>query len=407
MPTFTYKARDRSGQAVTGKIEAQSEKEIFKDLSELGYFVSSIKPKGRSAWDGVSGVRGKVSAVDLIFFTRQLAAMLDAGIPINTGLNIIANQGEGKTMVQVAKRLRQNVEEGMGIAQAMGNESNVFDRSYIAMVEVGESGGKIAEMLNRLADLLELKQERRAKVKAAVTYPVILVIAATIGITFLVVFVFPMFVKIFEKANVALPLPTRILIGVSNFVRGYWWALLGGSGGVVIFATKYAKTLSGRLFFDRIKLKLPIFGNLFRKVAVSAFAHSYRALNVSGVPLVTTLRLVAEAVGNSVIAQAIEKARIRISEGSSIASSFGESRQFPGIVVEMISVGEESGKMDEMLSKISQYYDKEVDYVISKLTTTLEPILLAAMGAVVAIMYLSLIMPMTQLLKVIRGGGLG
>lgn len=407
MPTYTYRVRDKKGELVTGEIEAESEKRVFSDLSESGYFVSSIKPKGRSPWRGVSGLTGRVSAVDLIVFTRQLAAMLDAGIPINTSLNVIANQKEGKTMVQIAKRLRQNLEEGMDLAQAMGNESKVFDRSYIAMVEVGESSGKIAEMLSRLADLLEQKQERKTKVKAAVTYPIILVIAATLGITFLVVFVFPLFIKIFEKANVILPLPTRILIGVSNFVRGYWWALLGSLGGLVILARRYARTLSGKLFFDAIKLKLPIFGNLFRKVAISAFAHSYKALNVSGIPLVTTLKLVGEVVGNNVIARAIEKARIRITEGSSITLAFGETGQFPGIMMQMISAGEESGKMDEMLLKISQYYDKEVDYVISKLSTTLEPILLAVMGVVVAIMYLSLIMPMTQLLKVIRAGGLG
>jgi len=176
---------------------------------------------------------------------------------------------------------------------------------------------------------------------------------------------------------------------------------------VVLFVKKYRKAPSGRLLFDRIKLKLPIFGSLFRKVAISAFAHSYRALNLSGVPLVTTLRLVEEVVGNKAIARAIEKVRIKVGEGSDIASPFRESGEFPGMVVQMISVGEESGKMDEMLLKISQYYDKEVNYVISKLTTVLEPILLAVMGAVVAIMYLSLIMPMTQLLKVIRAGGLG
>ncbi len=407
MPTYTYKVRDKRGRKITKEIEAQSQKEVFRNLTESGYFVSSIRQKGPSPWRSLSGLGGRVSAVDLIVFTRQLAALLDAGIPLNTSLNVIANQGESKTMVQVAGRLRQNIEEGMGLAQAMESESNVFDKSYVAMLEVGESGGKIAEVLNRLADLLELKQERRTKVKAAVTYPVILVIAATLGITFLIVFVFPMFVKIFEKANIVLPLPTRILIGVSNLVRGYWWAILGSLAGIVIFAKRYAKTLSGRLFFDRIKLRLPIFGNLFRKVAVSAFAHTYRALNVSGIPLITTLKLVGQAVGNSVIAQAIEKARVKIVEGGSIASSFRESGQFPGMVVQMISTGEESGKIDEMLLKISQYYDKEVNYVISKLSTTLEPILLAVMGAVVAIMYLSLIMPMTQLMKVIRAGGMG
>ncbi len=407
MPTYTYRVRDKRGEAITGQIEARSQKEVFKDLSESGYLVSSIKLKGHSPWRGLSGWGGRVSTVDLIVFTHQLAAMLDSGIPINTSLDVIANQGENKTMVQVARRLRQSIEGGMGLAQAMSNEPKVFDRSYVAMLEVGESGGKIAEVLNRLADLLELKQERKTKVKAAVSYPVILVIAATLGITFLIVFVFPMFVKIFEKANVTLPLPTRILIGVSNLVRGYWWAILGSLTGIVIFAKRYAKTLSGRLFFDGIKLRLPIFGNLFRKVAVSAFAHSYRALNMSGVPLVTTLKLVETVVGNSVIAQAIEKARIRISEGDSIALTFRQSGQFPGMVVQMISTGEESGKMDEMLLKISQYYDKEVNYVISKLSTTLEPIMLAMMGAVVAIMFLSLVMPMTQLMKVIRAGGLG
>lgn len=407
MPAYTYKARDNTGRVVTGEMEAQSQREVFRELIESGYLVSRIKQRGGFSWGTLSGLGSRVPAVDLIVFTRQLAAMLDAGIPLNTSLNVIGGQGRNKRMVQVAKQLRQSVEEGMDLAQAMRNHPNAFEVGYVAMLEVGESGGKMAEVLDRLADLLELKHERKAKVKTAVSYPLILLIAATLGILFLIVFVFPLFIRIFERANVILPLPTRILIGVSNLVRGYWWIFLGGLSGSAIFAKSYARTLSGRLMFDKMKLKIPVLGDLLRKVAISAFAHSYRALNASGVPLVTTLKLVAQAVGNSVIAQTIEKARARIAEGGSIAQSFQESGQFPEMVLQMISTGEESGKMDHMLAKISQYCDREVDYVISKLTTTLEPILLVVMGAVVAIMYLSLIMPMTQLLKVIRAGGLG
>ena len=407
MPIYTYKVKDEFGTAICGEKESVSEIELLNNLTSLGYFVLNIRTKNRSLWASIGQLGQKIQPVDLIIFTRQLATLLDAGIPINNSLAILSQQVENKLLARVGQKIKSDIESGLTLSEALKKHPKIFDSTYQAMVEAGETGGMVAESLEKLASLSEITHDRKTKVKSAITYPAILVLAAIFGIGFLVLFVFPLFAKIFSRAKIVLPLPTRILIFISTLVRENWIFILSGSLILFFVLTRYFKTKSGKWKFDSLKLKLPIFGNLFRKSSMSSFAHTFGALNRTGIPIVKSLEIVSKVVGNVVIRKAIEDARDKISQGQTISQPFKDSGQFPPMVVHMLSVGEESGKMDDMLKKVTEYYDRDLDYTISKLTTSLEPILIAGMGFVVAFMYLSLILPMFQLLKVIRAGGLG
>ncbi len=407
MPVYIYRAKDQSGNTIKGEAESSSRLELFKKLSTSGYFVCSIKGKDKNLFERMSRWGQKPKAADLIIFTRQFSTLLDAGIPINTSLSMISDQIENQRLAQTVQKIRTDIESGANLGDALKKFPEMFNSTYIAMVEAGETGGMISESLNRLATLSEVIHERKNKIKSALTYPVILMTAASLAIAFLVTIVFPLFARIFSRANVPLPLPTFVLIKISQIASSYWWVFFLGA---LILSTAlgyYLKTETGKWNLDKFKLKLPLFGNLFRKASISYFAHTFQAVNQSGIPLTSGLDIVSKVVGNRVISKAIQDARIRVSEGEGIADSFRESGQIPSLPLHMISVGEESGRLDDMLGKISQYYDRDVDYTIGKLTESIQPILMVVMGLVVAFMYMSLILPMLQMLKVIRAGGLG
>jgi type IV pilus assembly protein PilC len=407
MPVYIYKAKDQSGNTVKGEAESSSQLELFKKLSSSGYFVCSIKGKDKNFFEKISWWGQKPKAADLIIFTRQFSTLLDAGIPINTSLSMISDQIENQRLAQAVEKIRTDIESGSNLGEAVRKFPEMFNSTYIAMVEAGETGGMISESLNRLATLSEVIHERKTKIKSALTYPVILVTAAILAIAFLVTIVFPLFARIFSRANVPLPLPTFVLIKISQIASSYWWAFFLGAFVLSTALGYYLKTETGRWNLDKFKLKIPLFGNLFRKTSISYFAHTFQAVNISGIPLTSGLDIVSQVVGNRVISKAIQDARNKVSEGERLADSLRESGQIPSLPLHMISVGEESGRLDDMLGKISQYYDRDVDYTIGKLTESIQPILIVAMGLVVAFMYMSLILPMLQMLKVIRAGGLG
>ncbi|OQX84408.1 MAG: hypothetical protein B6D63_04685 [Candidatus Latescibacteria bacterium 4484_7] len=411
MSLYQYKAIDDRGEEITGMMDSPDEIHVLNHLTAKGLIVSSIKPKGAGSFlDTLKSLgykSSRVSKLDLIIFTRQMASLLDAGIPVNSALRILSKQSAGRSIVELAEDIKEELESGSTITRALMKRRDVFSDSYISMVEAGEAGGMLPEVFSRLATILEIEKERREKIKSAVTYPIILIIAAVGGMTFLVVSVFPTFVKIFTRAHIRLPWTTRSLILVSELVKAYYPIIIGVVIALVVFIRWYSRTEEGQMKIDGLKLKLPIFGPLFEKVAMSTFAHNYRALNSSGIPLSRTLEIVSGTVGNKIISKAILDVIEKIKGGATIARPFEESGCFPPFVVHMISVGEESGRMDEMLDKVSEYYDKEVNYSITKLTNSLEPALIGVMGGVVAFMYLSLITPMMQMMKVARAGGLG
>jgi len=411
MSTFEYIALDDSGEEVRGVLDSPDEIHLLNHLTARGYIVSSINPRGQGLLEKLKGVLehsgAKIKRLDLIIFTRQMASLLNAGIPVNSALRILSKQASSRAVKELSDDVREELEGGSTITQALSKRKDVFSNSYISMVEAGETSGSLPEVFDRLAALLEIEKERMDQVKSAVTYPIILIVSAIAGITFLIVSVFPTFVKIFSKAQIKLPWTTRFLLGASDFIKSCYPVLFIIVIGAIVFLKYYSKSDKGRYVIDSIKLKLPVFGDIFRKVSMSAFAHNYRALNSSGIQLSKTLEIVAGTVGNRVIADAILDAMEKIKGGSTIARPFEESGHFPPLVVHMISTGEESGRMDEMLEKISEYYDKEVNYSIARLTSLIEPMLIAVLGAVVAFMYLSLITPMMQMMKVAKAGGLG
>ena len=407
MPVYVYRAKDQSGNTVKGEVESNSRVQLFKKLSDTGYFVCSIKLKDKKFFDRISSLGQKPKAADLIIFTRQLSTLLDAGIPINTSLGMISDQIENQRLAQAVQKIRADIEAGANLGEALRKFPELFNSTYISMVEAGETGGMISESLNRLATLSEVIHERKNKIKSALTYPVILMAAAALAVAFLVTVVFPLFARIFSRANVPLPLPTAVLIKISQIASSYWWIFFLGAFILSTVIGYYLKTETGRWNLDKLKLKLPLFGNLFRKSSISYFAHTFQAVYKSGIPLTNSLDIVSRVVGNKVISKAIQDARNRVSEGQGIADSLRETGQIPSLPLHMISVGEESGRLDDMLGKIAQYYDRDVDYTIGKLTESIQPILMVVMGLVVAFMYMALIMPMLQMLKVIRAGGLG
>lgn len=407
MPIYNYRVKDRSGLTIAGEMESPSEKLVLEKLKDSDYFVLSIKEKRKAILSSLFQLGKRIDDQDIIIFTRQLCTLLDSGIPINTSLQIISKQIPNPILSDICDKMRSDIENGSTLADAIRKYPLVFDQTFIAIVESGEMGGILGENLERLASVQEKSLQRKSKVKQAMAYPVILLFAAVFGIFFLIMFVFPLFSKIFSRANVELPLPTRVLIGISTFLRGNWFLIFIAIVVLFFLLVKFRKTKKGKFALDRLKLKLPLFGDLFRKASISSFAHTFQALNHAGIPLIKGLEVVSKVVGNLVIQEAILEVKSKIGEGSTIAKPFEQTKEFPQMMVDMISVGEESGRLDDMLDKIALYYDQEVDYKISKLATSLEPILIGVMGFVVAFMYLSLIMPMLQLLKVVRAGGLG
>ncbi len=410
MALFIYKAVDSKGVEVSGEMEFADKIHLLNRLAAMGYFVSSVREKRENGLKRLLEKTGyssfRIGRKSRIIFTRQLASLLEAGIPINTALVLIAKQTGDRGLTGLAQGLRRSIEGGTSISEALGGRKDVFSESYISMVEAGEASGMLAEVFDRLAALEETDNERRESVKSAVTYPVILVVASAAGITFLLVAVFPTFVRIFRDANVSLPVTTRTLIAVSDFVKSNLVWIVASIVTAMLAVKRIYATRRGKKTIDSVKLELPIFGQLLKKTAVSTFAHTYQALNSSGVPVDRSLQIASKSTGNAVMEDAILKARRSISDGSTIADSFEKTGQFPPLMVHMISIGEESGSMDQMLLKLCEYYEKEITYAIAKLTASIEPILIAVMGSVIAFMYLSLITPMMQMMKVAKGGGL-
>ncbi len=407
---YAYTAIDQSGREIMGEAESKSEIQLLNRLAGEGYMVSSLKERREGGFllslEALGYRRHRLGRMGLILFTRQMASLLSAGIPINTALRLFSQQSENEALVELTEGIKGDLEEGSTLSEAMWKRRDVFRDSYVSMVEAGEESGKLDEVFKKLAEVLEVENERREEIKSAVSYPVILIVASVIGVIFLLVAVFPTFIKIFGEAGVTLPWTTRLLVWLSHFIRDNMIIIAAGAVVSIAAARWYVNTDRGRLQFDRIKLKIPVVGNLLRKSAVATFAHMYRALLSSGVSTSRSLYIVSRTVGNAMFRQLIISIRGKIKEGATIAAPFRESGEFPPLVVHMLSVGEESGRMEDMLEKVSEYYEKEVSYAISRLTTMVEPVLIAVMGGVVALMYLSIISPMMQLMKVARAGGL-
>jgi type IV pilus assembly protein PilC len=403
MATFKYSARDASGRVVAGAIEADTEVMVVGKLQEMGFYVTSLEREAPKV-DLRQGLRRlrKVGLRELTVFTRQFATMVNAGLTMVRTLSILEQQTESAKLRQLIGEVRKDVEEGMTLSDALGKHPETFNTLMVNMVRAGEVGGVLDDVLNRIAGFFEKDLALRQKVRAAVTYPAAIFIFAVGIIFFLVFFILPQFIGFFEGLQLTLPLPTRLLIAFTKTVTTYWYVILGLIVIAAYAARMYIHTPGGRMSFDRLKLRVPVFGPLMRKVTVSRFARTLGTLITSGVPIMQALEVVAKAVDNRVVSTAIENVRSSIREGESIALPMQASGLFPPMVVQMTAVGEETGTLDTMLVKVADFYDAEVETTLAQLTSIIEPLLILFLGFTVGFIVLAFYMPLYQIITGIK-----
>ncbi len=404
MPIFMYEAKDANGNLKRDRIEAPNIKTATQKLQESRYAVINIREKTDAAAQGgiasaLSGLR-KVDEQALTVFSRQFATMINAGLAMVRCLDILAEQTEDKKLQQTLVQIRRDVEGGSTLSNSLAKHPDVFSTLYISMVKAGEMGGVLDEVLDRLAGFMEKDYNLKKKVKAALTYPVVILVLAVGIVIFLVTYILPTFVTLFEGMNLTLPLPTQILMGITKAFQnvGAVAIIIIGTILAIMFFNRYVKTPTGKKQYDLLKLNVPVFGLLNKKVSISRFCRTLGTLLSSGVPIMQALEIVGKASGNEIIAQTVGKVRESIREGESIASPLGASGLFPPMVTQMVAVGEETGNLDAMLSKIADFYDTEVEYMLSSLTSMLEPIMIVGMGGIVGFIVVSVFLPLYQLI---------
>ncbi|MEI6310033.1 MAG: type II secretion system F family protein [bacterium] len=402
MPQFEYQARDGRGTLAKGFIEASDSRSAAARLRLQGLTILTLAPKKSGSFLTMKLTADKVGIKDLALFTRQFGTMLRSGISATRCLSVLDDQATNKYFKQVIQNIRKDIESGLSLSASMVRYPNVFSNLYTQMIAAGELGGNLEETLERLADFGEKDLALRGKIKNALMYPGILLVLSLGVIILLVTTVVPTFAGMLNTMNIDLPLPTRILMGFSELLLGYWWALLLVFGGAFYLFSRYLKSPRGRIEFNRFTLKLPVLGPLNQKSALSRFTRTLSTLIKAGVPLLQALEITARAVDNAVYEEEILRIRHGVQGGDRIAVQMGQSKLFPSLVVQMTTAGEESGQLEQMLNKVSDFYDQEVDYVVNNLTATLEPLMLVFMGGIIAFIMLSLFLPYFSLLGGIK-----
>jgi type IV pilus assembly protein PilC len=346
--------------------------------------------------------RGRIKTRDMVVFTRQFSTMINAGLPLVQALDILAKQTENKALAAVTREVVFDVESGNTVADALAKHPNAFSELYVNMVAAGEAGGILDTILMRLATFLEKSDALARKVKGAMIYPGVILSVAVIAVGVLLTFVIPVFREMFASVGLALPFPTRVVIGLSDFLRGYWYAIAGVIIGGIWLLRRYYRTSSGRLAIDSMLLKVPVLGDVLRKSAVSRFSRTLGTLIGSGVAILDGLEITAKTAGNRVIQDAIMASRASIAGGETIAGPLQKSNVFPPMVISMIAVGEQTGGLDEMLTKIADFYDEEVDAAVSGLLALLEPVMIVFLGVVVGGMVVAMYLPIFDMINAVQ-----
>ncbi len=403
MPLFEYKAINDAGKTVTGTMEAGYASAVSDYLSNQNFMPLKISEKKQSKMNfSIGGGARKVGTQEVITFTKQLVTLLRAGVPIISALEAISEQTESQSLKDVISRIHDDVEGGSNFSNALSKHPAAFDEMYVNSVRAGEAGGVLDQVLARIGALMTYEVEIRSRVKGAMRYPIIVIVGIFTAFGFLMTFVVPRFMDIFARSGAELPLPTRILINISTFMQNYWIVILAGIFGMIIGFFYYIKTPAGRMQWDRYKLSIPIFGQLFLKTSMSRFAHMFETLNKSGLPILQTMEIVSKTLGNVYIGKELEKIGQGIEKGRGISKPLAESKLFPPLVVRMIAVGEQSGSLDEMLKNVSDHYDNEVNHLIQNLVGLIEPILTVTIGAMVLLLALGIFMPMWGMMNAVR-----
>ncbi len=402
MAIYLWEGKTRDGSSSTGSVQGDSEAGVIAKLKSQNVMVTKVKLKPKELSEYLSFLQGGVGTRDLVILTRQLATMIDAGLPLVQCLDILGQQQPSKVFKKIVLTVKSDLEGGMTFADALAKHPKAFDTLYVNLIAAGETGGILDTILNRLAAYMEKADELKRKVKGAMVYPISVSVIAAGVVVLMLVTVIPVFEKMFADFGGELPGATKMVIQMSNFMQHY---LLHGAVGLValVFALRWIySTDRGRLFFDSAFLKMPIFGPLLRKVAVSRFSRTLSTMLSSGVPILDALSIVARTAGNVVIENAIMKTKASISEGKTIAEPLAASKVFPSMVVQMIAVGEQTGAIDSMLSKIADFYDGEVDVAVEALTSLLEPIMMVGLGGTVGTLLVAMYLPIFKIAEAVK-----
>ncbi len=407
MPKFAYKATNKEGKEIFGIMESDSQALALQDVRSLGLFPTHMREarklderraRKKKGEGGISEFYiGGVKWKDTVIVTRQLATLIDAGLPLLRSLNILITQLKPSKMRDILREISADVQQGATFSEALAKHPKVFDRLYINMVRAGEVGGMLEVVLNRLAIFMEKRMKLKRKVKTALVYPIFVILAATLIVSFLLLKVVPIFAKIFADFGSGLPGPTQFLVDVADFMQVKWWLLITIFSSTIIVLKFLGKVEILKRGWDRVSLRIPMVGGLVTKVSVARFARTLGTLITSGVPILQALRITKETIGNVVVQNAIQKVHDRIKEGDTIAAPLDEAKVFPSMVINMIDVGEETGALDSMLNKVADIYDAEVEAAVEGLLSMMEPAIIIILGGVIGFIVIALYMPIFSL----------
>lgn len=405
MTAFTYRARNPQGELVAGTLDLDSEASVASNLDKLGYTILEIRTPSpaASSFGGISERFQGLKKQEVILFSRQLSTLIRSGMSLLPALTTICEQTTNKKFKMILEDVRQSVQGGSSLSEALARYPKVYSELFVSMVRVGETGGLMDEVLDRLASLGTQEMDIQAKIMSAMTYPIVLVVLSFLIVNFILVGVLPKFVMVFQASEAVLPLPTLIVLGASYILRKFWILLLFILIAVIIALRRYTASGPGKLRFHRILLLVPVFGPLYTKIQVSRFTRTLATLTASGVPILQSLAVVEKTITNVLIQKAVQDIRVAIASGSSLVEPFRKSGLFSPMVVQMVAIGEKSGSIDRMLEEVSKFYDPEIEYTIKNLTALLEPFMLLSMGMMVAFIALSVLLPIFNLMKVFKG----
>lgn len=400
---YQWKGRTKDRKEVSGETQARTTEEVMQFLRANDITPINIKPKSKLSMDMEITIGSGINTKDLVIFTRQFSTMINAGLPILSCLEILGNQMENPAFRKRVKRVSQDVEEGSTLADALGKHKDVFDNLYVHMVEAGELGGILDTILERLANYLEANAKLVAKIKGAMVYPAVVISVSGIAIAILLIFVIPVFAQMFSDLGSELPFATQSVLMASNFLQSFWWAIIGGFVGLIWGIKWYHKTDQGEQVLDMILLKIPILGELQRKTAVARFTRTLSTLLASGVPILDALEITAKTAGNRIVTDAVMETRESISRGETISKPLSKHPFiFPPMVTQMIGVGEETGALEEMLRRIADFYDEEVNQAVETLLSAMEPIMIVFLGVTIGYIVVAMYMPMFKLISAMQ-----
>jgi general secretion pathway protein F len=405
MPVYEYRGLSAEGKKVKGIIDASSPRLARTKLRSLRIFPVDVREeisKPHVAEDPLAKLFVRVRPQDVSIITRQLATLLEAGTPLVSALDAIIEQTDNHAVKKIIAQVREEIKEGRSFADALDKHRKVFSDLYVNMIRAGEESGALEGVLLRLADFTENQIRLKNRIRAALAYPIIMTIIGAGVMIFLLTFVIPTVTQVFEEMGQTLPLPTRILMTISNVFQGYWWVIIIGCILVIVVIKRYLQTPKGALHWDRVKLRLPLFGGIILRGAVARFARTLATLLQGGLPILNSLEIVKTVLNNQLLAQAIEETKAEVREGEGIAPSLKSSGLFPAIVTHMIATGEASGNLEVMLAKVADAYEAEVETKVSALTSILEPIIILAMGLVVGFIVISILLPIFEMNQLVR-----